>query len=97
MVVTAEKFIKLYKDKVKKGVVDRVVDNYTVIVKDLFAKEMDVQQFVGREVVLVTGDAGRIDGTFGKSGKIRVVFKEMLKSLDLEGSEVSFGFRKWYQ
>jgi len=40
--------VKLYKDKVKKGVVDRVVDNYTVIVKDLFAKDMDVQQFVGK-------------------------------------------------
>lgn len=40
--------MKLYKDKVKKGVVDRVVDNYTVIVKDLFAKDMDVQQFIGK-------------------------------------------------
>lgn len=40
--------MKLFKDKVKKGVVDRVIDNYTIIVKDLFAKDMDVQQFVGK-------------------------------------------------
>lgn len=36
--MNAQKFVKLYKDKVKKGVVDRVVDNYTIIVKDLFNK-----------------------------------------------------------
>jgi len=83
LIVTGEKFVKLYKNKVKKGVVDRVVDNYTIIVKDLFDKDMDVQQFVGKEVMLSNGDVGRIDGAFGKSGKIRVIFKEMLKSLDL--------------
>lgn len=81
--MTGEKFVKLYKNKVKKGVVDRVVDNYTIIVKDLFDKDMDVQQFVGKEVMLSNGDVGRIDGAFGKSGKIRVIFKEMLKSIEL--------------
>lgn len=75
MIVTGEKFVKLFKDKVKKGVVDRVIDNYTVIVKDLFAKEMDIQQFVGKEIILGNGDVGKIDGAFGKSGKIRVIFK----------------------
>lgn len=85
MIVTGEKFVKLFKDKVKKGVVDRVIDNYTIIVKDLFAKDMDVQQFVGKEIILANGDVGKIDGTFGKSGKIRVIFKEMLKTLELEG------------
>lgn len=83
MIVTGEKFVKLYKNKVKKGVVDRVVDNYTIIVKDLFDKDMDLQQFIGKEVILSNGDVGRIDGAFGKSGKIRVIFKEMLKSLEL--------------
>lgn len=38
MIVTPEKYIRLFKDKNKKGVVDRVVDNYTIIVKDLFNK-----------------------------------------------------------
>jgi selenocysteine-specific elongation factor len=57
-----------------------VIDNYTIIVKDLFSKEVDVQQFIGKEVKTESGDIGKIDGTFGKSGKIRVVFKEMLKS-----------------
>lgn len=69
----------------KKGVVDRVIDNYTIIVKDLFGKEVDVQQFVGKEVILSNGDVGKIEGTFGKSGKIRVIFKQMLKTLEIQG------------
>lgn len=44
----------------KKGVVDRVIDNYTIIVKDLFGKEVDIQQFVGKEVMLSNGDVGKI-------------------------------------
>ena len=52
MIVTPEKFIRLFKDKVKKGVVDRVVDNYTIIVKDLFPKEADITQFFGQKVYL---------------------------------------------
>lgn len=67
--------MKLYKDKLKRGVVDRVVDNYTLIVKDLFSKEMDIQQFAGKEVTLINGQTGKIEGAFGKSGKIRVIFK----------------------
>jgi selenocysteine-specific elongation factor len=67
--------IKLYKDKQKKGIVDRVVDNYTIIVKDLFDKDVNINQFIGKEIVLESGEVGKIEGSFGKSGKIRVAFK----------------------
>lgn len=30
--------VKLFKKKTKKGVVDRIVDSYSIIVKDLFDK-----------------------------------------------------------
>ena len=80
MIINQENSIKLYKDKVKKGTVDRVVDNYTIIVKELFDKNVNIQQFVGKEVILSTGEVGRIDGSFGKSGKIRVLFKEALST-----------------
>lgn len=30
--------VKLFKKKMKKGVVDRIVDSYSIIVKDLFDK-----------------------------------------------------------
>lgn len=76
--MTAEKFIRLFKDKTKKGIIDRVVDNYTIIVKDLFNKEVDIQMFLNQEVVLSNGQTGKIEGAFGKSGKIRVTFKDSL-------------------
>jgi hypothetical protein len=41
--------IKLFKQKQKTGVVDRLHDNYTIIVKDLFSKEfLDMKEFVGK-------------------------------------------------
>ena len=41
--------VKLFKEKQKSGVVDRLVDNYTLIVKDLFDKSfLDIKEFVGK-------------------------------------------------
>ena len=60
----------------KKGVVDRIVDNYSIIVKDLFDKQTNLQNFIGNEVLIDKCDVvGRIDGSFGKSGKVKVAFK----------------------
>jgi hypothetical protein len=42
--------VKLFKKKVKKGVVDRIVDSYSIIVKDLFDKETNLQFFLNKEV-----------------------------------------------
>jgi len=41
--------IKLYKQKHKTGIVDRLLDNYTLIVKDLFSKDfLDIKEFIGK-------------------------------------------------
>jgi selenocysteine-specific elongation factor len=47
--------IKIYKTKVKKGIIDRIVDDNTIIGKDLFKKETDINIFVGLKIVLETG------------------------------------------
>ena len=60
--------IKITKDKVKKGRVDRVQDARNIIVKDLFKKETAVEVFMNKGVD-VMGLKGVINGTFGKSGK----------------------------
>lgn len=39
---------------------------------------MDIQQFVNQEVTMSNGQIGKIEGAFGKSGKIRVCFKDIL-------------------
>jgi selenocysteine-specific elongation factor len=91
--------VKLYKEKYKTGVVDRLVDNYTLIVKDLFDKSfLDIKEFVGKDVTIegYPNQKGKIDGSFGKSGKVRVIFKNIIEVPDIEGKNVLMKYTKWY-
>ncbi len=64
--------LKVYKLKSKEGSVERVHDEYTVIVRSLFKKETNIDLFVGLKVKLSTGEQGTIEGSFGQSGKLKV-------------------------
>jgi selenocysteine-specific elongation factor len=64
--------IKAYKTKVKEGLVERVMDEYTVIGKNMFKKETNIATFTGLKIALSTGEAGMIEGGFGQSGKIKI-------------------------
>lgn len=64
--------IKVYKTKVREGLVERVMDDYTVIGKNMFKKETNIAAFSGLKVTLSTGEAGVIEGGFGQSGKIKI-------------------------
>jgi selenocysteine-specific elongation factor len=44
----------------------------TVICKSLFKKETNIDIFANLNVVLSTGDVGKIEGSFGQSGKIKI-------------------------
>ncbi|XP_075406242.1 selenocysteine-specific elongation factor isoform X2 [Tenrec ecaudatus] len=71
----AESFLprlQVYKLKHKHGLVERVIDDYSVIGRSLFKKETNIQLFVGLKVHLSTGELGVIDGAFGQSGKFKV-------------------------
>ena len=50
----------------------QVTDDYTVIGRNLFKKETNLQMFVGLKVKLSTGEAGVIEGGFGQSGKFKI-------------------------
>lgn len=67
------------KDKHREGTVERVTDDYTVIGRNLFKKETNLQLFVGLKVTLSTGEAGVIEGGFGQSGKVKIRIPEGLK------------------
>ena len=89
--------IKLYKKKSKRGAVDRLVDNYTIIVKELFDKETNLQNFIGKEVLIDKCElVGKIEGGFGKSGKVKVMFKQNIEGMVIEGAEVVLNYTKWY-
>ncbi|CAK6955605.1 selenocysteine-specific elongation factor isoform X1 [Scomber scombrus] len=64
--------LRIYKTKHKEGQVERVTDDYTVIGRNLFKKETNLQLFVGLKVTLSTGETGVIEGGFGQSGKFKI-------------------------
>ena len=65
--------INVIKEKLKLGKVYRVTDSQNILIRDLFAKETNPDVFLGLEVTLKeTGIKGKILGTFGKSGKLKV-------------------------
>ena len=67
--------VRVYKWKSRRGTVDRVEDDDTIIAKGLFKKETNVEAFVGMSVTCsATGAKGKIEATFGKTGKVRCRF-----------------------
>lgn len=64
--------LKVFKTKVKEGLVERVMDEYTVIGKNMFKKETNIATFTSLKIVLSTGEPGNIEGGFGQSGKIKI-------------------------
>ena len=64
--------LKVFKTKVREGVVERCQDEYTLIGKNLFKKETNIQSFVGLKVTLSSGEKGVIEGGFGQSGKFKI-------------------------
>lgn len=70
--------LRIFKTKTKEGQVERVTDDYTLIGRNLFKKETNLQLFVGLKVTLSTGETGIIEGGFGQSGKFKIRIPEGL-------------------
>lgn len=72
--------MQIIKQKVKVGKVDKVVDDQNLHIRDLFNKETDLKLFNGLRVKLTeTGTWGKIEGLFGKSGKIKVRMEDSIE------------------
>ncbi|ESN95480.1 hypothetical protein HELRODRAFT_102529 [Helobdella robusta] len=71
--------LKVYKTKSRDGVIERKVDECTVICKNLFKKETNLDVFSGLKVRLSTGEDGYIEGSFGQSGKVKIRIPAGLK------------------
>eukprot|EP00286_Rhodomonas_abbreviata_P010724 CAMPEP_0181342210 /NCGR_PEP_ID=MMETSP1101-20121128/30867_1 /TAXON_ID=46948 /ORGANISM="Rhodomonas abbreviata, Strain Caron Lab Isolate" /LENGTH=567 /DNA_ID=CAMNT_0023453629 /DNA_START=171 /DNA_END=1871 /DNA_ORIENTATION=- len=68
--------LKIFKNKQKVGSIKRVLDEQTVIGKDLFKKETDITKFLNLKVTLNGKTPGYIEGSFGSSGQYKVRFHE---------------------
>ena len=81
--------IKIIKKKFKTGNILRMTNDYTAIVKDLFKKDSNISDFIGKEVRLELDASytGIIQGEFGQSGKVKVDFQKNIKSLILKNDK----------
>eukprot|EP01061_Rhynchopus_euleeides_P044393 TRINITY_DN7787_c0_g1_i1.p1 TRINITY_DN7787_c0_g1~~TRINITY_DN7787_c0_g1_i1.p1 ORF type:complete len:579 (+),score=219.12 TRINITY_DN7787_c0_g1_i1:54-1790(+) len=92
--------LRALKEKVRPATIDRVVDDYSCIGKNLVqAKTGDLTRFIGMKILFEpprdpeTGrfpegripKVGVIDSSFGKSGKFKVIFKEPVFRKDEKG------------
>jgi len=68
------KSLKIYKKKIKTGEIDRVLTKDTLIAKNLFRKETNMNLFTNMKVTLPNGNTGTTVSSFGKSGKFKVLF-----------------------
>eukprot|EP01116_Phalansterium_solitarium_P022500 TRINITY_DN7450_c0_g1_i1.p1 TRINITY_DN7450_c0_g1~~TRINITY_DN7450_c0_g1_i1.p1 ORF type:complete len:536 (-),score=121.64 TRINITY_DN7450_c0_g1_i1:6-1613(-) len=67
--------LRIFKLKTKEGGIDRLVDDRTLIGKNMFKKETPPDLYVNLKVQRSSnGDVGTIESSFGKSGKFKVVF-----------------------
>lgn len=75
--------LKIYKEKFKKGIVERASNEYEVVGKNMFKKETNIQKFLNMKVTLSTGEEGIIESTFGQSGKFKIRIPGMIKIIQL--------------
>lgn len=88
--------LKIFKNKRKEGRVQRFVNENELIVQNLFKKECDPKLYLNKEVYLSTGECGFLDGSFGKTGKIRVRFLEALDAKESwKDVKVIFEYKKF--
>lgn len=89
--------MQIIKEKVKFGKVDKVVDPSNLHIRDLFSKETELKVFQGLKVTLTaTKQTGRIEGLFGKSGKIKVRLDEPLTvdPSEIVNSQIELHYKK---
>uniref|UniRef100_A0A0N5AUX1 Tr-type G domain-containing protein n=1 Tax=Syphacia muris TaxID=451379 RepID=A0A0N5AUX1_9BILA len=78
-ILESNESIKCFHRKHKVGKVERLENSNSIICSSLFNKGSDVRIFEGMQVRLSTGEDGVIEGSFGKSGKVRVTLLNGLK------------------
>jgi selenocysteine-specific elongation factor len=65
----------------------------------MFTKESDISKFAGLRVAASGGEEGRIEGSFGKSGKFKVYFpgRLVLPPADKAGqpTKITLMFKKY--
>ena len=94
--------IRVFKLKERDANVDRIVDSRNIIGKNLIKKGQDISKFIGLNIQTESGIIGRIESSFGSSGKFKVGFSEDIPK-DLTKLKLKYKInifddeRKWHQ
>ncbi len=88
--------IKIYKNKLKQGKIIRMASDSIAVVINLFKKDSNVEEFIGKSVYILESEKkiiGIIQSKFGQTGKVKIEFNENLKEIKLNdstGKEIDF-------
>jgi selenocysteine-specific elongation factor len=96
----AEENLRLFSIKSRKGTIERAEsDNRTCVCKGMFKKESDLSSFRNMFVWMDSsagGARGRIEGSFGKTGKFKVYFeKEIDASNPKTSRKITLRFKRF--
>lgn len=86
--------LRIYTTKAKTGSIDRVVDDYILIGRNLFKKETQMSLFQGL-IVQVGEHRGVIESAFGSSGKFKVRFENPVAKSIPPTSEIVLTLKKY--
>uniref|UniRef100_A0A1I7Z5V7 Tr-type G domain-containing protein n=1 Tax=Steinernema glaseri TaxID=37863 RepID=A0A1I7Z5V7_9BILA len=87
---------RIFHRKQRAGVLDRIENDRSIICSQLFKKETNFDVFNGMEVLLATGEVGRIEGSFGKGGKARIAIPGGLTgNLEAGKTEILLKMKKY--
>jgi selenocysteine-specific elongation factor len=88
--ITTNTKIKVFKVKTKAGSILRMVDENLAVVKGLFKKDSNIEDFIGKKVTILESE-GKIDGviqcSFGQAGKVKVLFNDNIRDLKLKNND----------
>lgn len=86
--------LRVYKSKERRGVVDRVIDAHNVIGKNIISVNAGIQQLIGLKVLTESGDEGKVESSFGKTGKIKLNFANGFTNGVKKGDKIRLPLRK---
>jgi selenocysteine-specific elongation factor len=88
--------LRVYSVRRREGSVERVeADGCTAVCRGMFQKDSDLARFAGLAVAGPRGEAGVIEGSFGKSGKFRARFPGGVAARKGEPAPVTLTFRRY--
>lgn len=91
--------LKVFKERMKEGKIQRIVKDDELIAINLFKKNTNTRQlFLGKQIQLSTGEIGYIDSTFGTTSKVKLRFNSSLNEETVKNIStviVSLKFKKY--